>query len=627
MADKYDAFLDSSDTKYDSFLDTAEPSAQTSVKIPEVGPLTTVEKIFSKLPNIPQPIVNVAAGMVPGFLENAPRVKNVATEDNWRTLGRVLKPAETLLGMKAAQAVTAIPKIAAASGLSKNIVAGSAAGATGGSLSENPIEGSLYGGALGGVLGAAFRPLERGADILYDLVSTWKAGERGQVVKWLNQIFPDAKSKQQAIAELNNLSAIVPGEKVTSGLASVSGKQPIPALKSIEERARKSVEQSPTFSAYDIASEEARVNPIESIAFPGRRFFNPETGKVEPSELEALRSKVTDPLYALADKDKVQISKQLENVISSAQTAPLTSKAEGSFEQMMANKGLTPKPSEVQVEPAKKMVPWSGGIPSNEPFVPQNPIRSIQELQRVKDEFSKKINEISQAIDNPTVTLRNQLIDARNILNNAMKSQSGSYAVANQIFKNYSAPQNRADVAEELLKALRSSSGKERASSFLSAMEEAPRTLKRSGLPMFSDIRQVMTPEQVGMLSNVSKSLSRQEAYKGLQAPNLPQMKSPSEEVLDVIPSIISRPIAFIKKALSKAGAQTDSAAQKLLNEAATDPKKMAALLSELTPSERLESINWLRQNRIGLLGGDIGMITSNAFTPKNTGMLYGEQQ
>lgn len=591
---------------------------------------STFERMLARSPNIPQPVVNVAAGMVPGFLEDAPRIQNVATEDGWRTTGRFLKPAETLLGMKAAQTVAQLPKLSQLSKLKQNVAAAGAGGAVGGGLAEDPITGVIAGTLLGGALGAAFTPIANVADEAHRLIATWKAGERGQVINWLNNVFSSPQQKQQAIKELNQLSALVPGERVTSGTAAVSGQTTIPALKAIEEQARRSVTASPAFAEADVASETARRAPLEEIATKGRRFFDPNTGRVGLSEAEALRKRVTDPLYAQANRDMVQLSPEIQAVLSSGQVSQPAGRAATSAAQGQANMAAGGRVTAAGVgEPGYTPRPFNQfGTLEPEPFMPQNPAQSVATLQRVKDELSKKINDIAQATDTPTVTLRNQLTDARRLLNESMKSQSGAYAVANQIFRNYSAPQNQADVAEQLLKALSAPSGAERASSYLNTLREAPRTLKRAGQPLFEDVREVMTQDQMRNVVNpIAESLKRQEAYGRLQAPSLPAMKSPAEELLDVIPAIISRPVAVIRKFLGKAGAETDTAAQKLLYEAAADPKKLAQLLSELPPAARDPIVQWVRANRSGLLGADASMLSSNVLNErkKPAGMLYGE--
>jgi hypothetical protein len=621
-----------SDMGYDEFLTKAgiaAPKPTKGVDFSKIEKPTLADRLLATM-NIPQPVVNVAAGMVPGFLEDAPRIQNVATEDGWRTTGRMLKPVETLLGMKAAQLVSALPKVAKLSALKQNVAAAGAGGAVGGALSEDPITGIISGTLIGGALGGAMTPLANIADEAHRLIATWKAGEHGQVINWLNKVFSDPQQKQQAIKELNQLSALVPGERVTAGLAAVSGKTPIPALKSIEEQARRSVTAAPAFAEADLASEVARRAPLEELATKGRRFFNPNTGRTGLSEAEAMRKQVTDPLYAMANRDMVQMSPELQAVLYGGQAAQPAGRAATSAMQGQANMVAGGRSTAAGIsEPGYTPRPFNQfGTLEPEPFMPRNPAQSVAALQRVKDELSKKIDDIAQATDTPTVTLRNQLVDARRLLTNSMKSQSGAYATANQIFKNYSAPQNQAEVAEQLLKSLRSPSGAERASSYLNTLQEAPRTLKRAGQSQFSDVREVMTQDQMRNVVNpVAESLKRQEAYGRLQAPSLPAMKSPAEELLDVIPAIISRPIAIIRKFLGKAGAETDTAAQRLLYEAAADPKKLSQLLSEMPPAARDEIVQWVRANRAGLLGADAGMLTSNILSQpqRATGMLSGE--
>lgn len=569
-----------------------------------------------------QNLVNVAAGMVPGFLEDAPRIKNVATEDGWRTAGRMLKPAETLLGLKAAQTALALPKIAAASGLTKSVTAGAAGGGVGGALSEDPLTGAATGAVLGGVLGALFRPIEKGADILHDLAATWKAGEKGQVTKWLHQIIPDPQLRKQAVQELDALSAIVTGEKVTSGLAAVSGNQPIPVLKAIEEQARRSPQIAHKFAAADAVSEAARVRPFESIAAVGEKPVAGMGERVGLSRAEATRKTMTDPLYEQAKKEVVPVDEQLRTLLGGDLVQAPLGRANAVVDQQITNAlaaGRTPVVT--GITGGRKVAGYDLPEWAMAPRTPDviEPARvSIGAIQQFKKELDKDISALANATDGAGLAKLRELKDARTQVNKWMRDKSSTMASADDTFREASQFQNQADIAAVLRDALRGASGNERSGVLLNAMRDAPRTLNKADAnSSIEQISQVFSPVQMRQANQVVDSLKRQEAYKALQAPNLPAMKSPSEEVLDVIPAIISRPIAFLRKALGKAGAVTDSAAQKLLNEAALDPKKLSALIDDLPPNEKDEVIKWIRQNRGGLLGGDVSLLMSNMLTPK----------
>ncbi len=544
-----------------------------------------------------QQLVDVAAGAseMGGMLRNAPRLQNVATESGARTVGRLLDPVSGVVGAKAYQAATMIPKVAKLGAINQGVVGGTAAGGAVGAMSGEPVEGAVMGGVMGGAIpGLSFL-----GGKAYDLASRIMYGAEGQVVDYLNKVF--GGNRERVAQTLDELKALVPGEQPTTGLGAVSGPQLVPELKALSEGARKRL--GAIFANRELENQAARSAPLEEIALPARRYFDADTGAVGLSQAEALRKQVTDPLYRIANPDQVALNPQLRAVLEAQQVAPLTSRAEGSIGQARANMGAGGRSAPAQGGAGYVPEgPNSFGMMPDTPFMPQDPTRTIGELQRVKDELSKRIKDIANASDTPSVTLRNQLIDARRQLTDSMKTQSGSYAMANQIFKNLSGAQNQGEVADVLLKALRSPTNVEREASFLRALQEAPQTLTKAGQKGTQDIREVMTPDQMREVINpITRSVRREADYDKLRASgeSLPEMKGTLAKIEESSPPLLNRAVSIVRSAMKGIGAETDEAAQALLDRATLDPKELAGLLRRTPPAQRSELMNYVfRRNK-----------------------------
>ena len=318
------------------------------------------------------------------------------------------------------------------------------------------------------------------------------AGKEGQAINYLNEIFGNQQARQKVANRLLATKALSSGEMPTAGIAAVSDKELIPALKALEEGARSRPEMAQEFVNRDAANQAALVSQLEKYALPGRPLYDAETGNVI-SAIEAERRAVTNPLYKIAGKDMVQISPELDSALQNAQLSTLYNKAEKSADQAVANMRAGGNNASISYEPA--FIPQGAGMLGVEPktpFIPRDTSYSIAALQRVKDELSGRIAGLQNATDNASIVERSQLKDARRLLTNQMKGQSGTYSVANDVSKNYYNQQNIASIADELLKSLESPAGVQRKAAYLAAMDNSPKILNKAGVTEFNDIRQVI---------------------------------------------------------------------------------------------------------------------------------------
>jgi len=601
-------------------FDDASAQLTTAPRFENVQEPTWIENQLAKLPSLPQGVVDVAAGAseMGGLLRNAPRLQNVATESGWRTLGRVLDPVAAAVGGKAFQAATAIPKVASMGRFAQNVIGGGAAGGAVGTLSGEPIQGAVAGAAFGGAL----RPLEVLGSKTFDMAMALKAGAEGQVVNYLNQVFPN--NKGAVIEALNGLRGIVSGEVPTAGMAAVSSGKPITGLKALEEGARSRQPQS--FAERDIANEAARANPLEELAYRGRQYFNPETGRMGQSEAEALRSQVTSPLYRAAGETRIPLTERISAILQGAEVTPAVSKGAASFQQAQTNArvaGRAIPEGEIRGTPTDTTPVVSGFTPEwalppigeTSTFMPNFGSRSINELQRVKNELSKQIDALSGATDAAGKLKLSQLLESKKQLDDTMR-QSGEYALASDVFRDFSAPQNQAVVSDVLLGALRSPSGAERQAAFLKAVKEAPGTIKKAGGPRFSDLRQVYDQDQMrNLIQPLEKSIQREADYARLSAPqsSLPRMQGVFDSMEGVTPPVFNMVVTSLRKAASLGGKVMDTKAQSVLDAAMLNPNDLSKLLQAVPPTERNATMNYLfeRMKNPELRGAVMGNVAN----------------
>lgn len=579
-----------------------------------------------------QQIVDVAAGAseMGGLLRNAPRLENVATESGARTVGRLVDPMATLAGVKGFQAAQQLPKLGArleaASPLMSRIRpmldevtgfvtktpfrqsvvggygAGGAVGALHGVGEGDILTGAGEGALMGAALGGAVHPLAFLGGKVANMVADIRAGAEGQVIKYLHDVFGGDTSR---VADtLRQLRGLVAGEAPTSGIGAVSGAENINALKALELQARARNPQM--FNAADEATQLARAAPLEAMAYPGQRYYDAATGRVAPSVAESMRKQVTDPLYRLANPQEVALPESLIRSLEGAQAAPIVNRGERAIQQATGTSGTA---EAVAPTPFNQF-----GTLESTPFMPQLPTRTIGELQTIKDELSKQIRALEKATDAPSLRLKNNLVDARDQLVKEMTSQSGEYAVANTLYRNFSAPQNQAQVAQELLNAIRSPAGVERLNTYLAAMRNAPRTITRAGgNPRFTNLNEMMTPEQMQSINAIKASAQREADFAALPATreSLPEMKSVFTTMEEVTPSFLQMAVAAVRKGLNlKGGARTQEATQ-ILDRAVAEPQFMVKLLDSSLPKDRPSIANAIAKRAKELKGAGIAQVVN----------------
>lgn len=495
-----------------------------------------------------------------------------------------------------------LPK--AAGQFTRAATGGAAAGGAGSAVMGDDPEA---GAALGAVLGPAGIAIgNTGGWVWKNGKRLWESADTGA-----NRYVRELSDNPVAdAAKLRALKPEVSGEQVTSGMAATVDPKML-YMKELQEQAAR--RNGGAALAVDQANEAARAAPLERMAAPGQRSFNPNTRKTEPSYAEELISRVTGPIYGRAMPDRVEVDPVLRQVLQGAEVMPARAAGARQFAQEQTNAAAGGRAVPAGRAPYSEQPVMrdssTGATMGDGPFMPTKETYSIEELQLVRKNLDDKITHAVEQGDDMTVR---RLSTARRQLTGEMAGQSGNFGLANTTFKNLSEPQNQAQIAQVYLNALRSPAGKERASSFLAARQNAPQTIKRGDQsPRFQHEGEILTSDQLKEVDAVTRSLRRQSDYDALPRMELPGLMAPAEVIESGIPGYLSKVTTTVKKVLNKVGIQSDEAVRKVIDEAALDPNKMAKLLESVPPSDRMPLLSAIREMNprgasIGVVGGQI---------------------
>jgi len=561
-----------------SQIEAQKQRAMESMARSEYPGLSATRDFFAGVNTIPRSVVGLFGG------ENPLSAEGVDKQSTAYLLGSIADPSAAVLGFGAG---SLIPKtIQAARPVVGSILGGAAAGGATGAISEDSTatEGAILGGVVGGVVPQLAHVGSK--------ISQLFGQPEQQVMRYLRDIFPDDVSQKEAAKALNELSPIVPGEQVTAGIASVSGQTRIPALKALQTGAEGRPTASQSAANIDMRSEEARSKVLDWIIKPGA---TPPAGfgeKIAPSMAEAARKNITTPLYSKALAEKVPVDDHLMEILSGPMLGSFKSDAFTKVNQAIINTGGKVKPAFGAGTPERLQgVPeWSLEAPYK--VTPAKPgTVSILMLKNLRDDLVKRVNQLNNVQDASGKTEKALLLDAKIQLDGWMRSKSQGWKDAQETFAFLSQPQNQADVAKVLQKALQAPTGAERVGSFLEAMRSAPSTLKSGlGETRYEQLSQVMTPIQIREINKLAESLKRTADYERLGGASgiLPEQLSLGQKLSKRTPEMLQKEVTIFKSILGRSGAALTKKAQEYLdNLVINDPKGLGILLSKLDGSQR----------------------------------------
>ncbi len=173
------------------------------------------------------------------------------------------------------------------------------------------------------------------------------------------------------------------------------------------------------------------------------------------------------------------------------------------------------------------------------------------------------------------------LNEIKNLLDKQITSAERSYGLAQQAYKSGSVPINRMEVGKELVDALVNAAEKEAPSTFLGAMKQAPRTLKRAtGFNRYDKLDDVLSAEQTQGVKNVGEELVNIGKAKAQISDIDSIMKELPGEVTLSLPHILSRPIVVTNHILGMIGKDKTPQYKAMLIDILKDPKSLEKALT-----------------------------------------------
>jgi len=296
---------------------------------------------------------------------------------------------------------------------------------------------------------------------------------------------------------------------------------------------------------------------------------------------ESARTQATKPLYGAADKQIIKADDTLNDLLDRP-----------SMEKAMARARALAKERNETFQMGKNVPEQKVGSAIVD--VNGNPL----DVKTIPAEFAKfngkSLHYLKLALDDlikdpQTFGLGSNEIAAikktRGEFLNWFEDKSTNYAAAREAYAQASKPINIMQVGQylegKLKPALETSVG-ERAGVFAGAVKEAPTTLKRAtGQPRFTQLEQVLTPDQVKVVEGIRKDLAREaeftkQAREGGKAGEV----FPATETAR-LPNLMSRIASVANTVMTKLQGKID---KKLALELATemlDPKLAAAAMEK----------------------------------------------
>ena len=444
-------------------------------------------------------------------------------------------------------------------------------------LAEAPIKQAVAGGSsalAGGVsrerghsettqtlarIGGAFAPATVRAATAVGLPNTTVLGRQATGGKILNQAA--GINKQSVINELDNYQTAIPGEHLSAAGAAVKANAPTLAgiEKQVVSRYRPDLQEARLLS-----NKAARDAALEKIGGSQQAL---------DSAIEA-REAAAGPLYKAASQGVVTVDSQMRNLLARPQMRQAVEEA---------------------TEQAKNDDLSDLFFRNSEG----------QRIALVGD----GIHYIKKALDNaallPTANPRYVSKEAaKAALNNQKQFLSivnkyvPEYDVAKQTFAKMSPPVNQMQVGQFLRGQLRGPLDAtdeamfERAGTFARAVENAPSTIKRSGvdLPRYGsgDLEKVLTPEQMAAVRGVRQSLSTEAQVAGQGSLGSKAASGLLGSDFGVeIPNILHRAVTITRFALERIGVHTKDKALEDLARDLQDPAIASRLMKNATAPQK----------------------------------------
>ena len=177
------------------------------------------------------------------------------------------------------------------------------------------------------------------------------------------------------------------------------------------------------------------------------------------------------------------------------------------------------------------------------------------------------------------------LDDIKTALDKQIGKSERAFRVAQAQYRRKSKTINRMQVGQELKKSLVNPAEQERATTFLNAMTNAPRTMKRAtGFNRYDKLGDVLTPQQAKSVKEISDELINQARAKTSATGTESILSELPGAVTLSLPRVLSRPVVITNHVIRMIGKDKSPEYKAILTDIMSDPKSLEKALQ--LPSE-----------------------------------------
>lgn len=192
--------------------------------------------------------------------------------------------------------------------------------------------------------------------------------------------------------------------------------------------------------------------------------------------------------------------------------------------------------------------------------------------------------------------LRTAVSNVRRRFISELEKSNPLYKTARTRFASNSQPINQMQVGQQLENSLvpsvsdiGNSAARQRASTFATALREAPRTVKRAtGDSIYQSLDDVLTPNQMQVVNNVSDDLARSANYETLANAGTQAAREGAQDVGSAsAPKLLDRAFVLFNSAFSKlSNKATGNAIDYLDDIMRNNPQELGRLMAKASPEE-----------------------------------------
>ena len=358
---------------------------------------------------------------------------------------------------------------------------------------------------------------------------------------------------------------------------------------------------SPEFASLQALSEKLQPRPYDVMeqAQKSRRaatlnqLAGGATDEARATTRQGLvgsRAAATTPLYDVVETSQATV-----------QVQPILAKINDLIAKNINEDAVTGPLRAIQADLVRPISP-SGFSPIKQGTRPR-PLESNPQALASTSKNIKNMIEAKNIDGKPQYNVK-VLKEVKDLLDDAIGNAEPAYRAARDEYARRSIPINRLDVAGKLADTLLKPTGKESLTSYLSAADDAAKTLMKStGQSRYKGFRDLFDPQQVKAIEGITKELQTNLRYQELARKGGPAVKTTIEDTMGELswPGLLHRPIMAAHYLASRLQGH---AAGKSMQEIATimrDPKLSAQVMMN-TPIP-LAQRNALRQAILQGLG------------------------